>query len=103
MISELQPPLPDISKGFLKPCLNSYHQKMQLQNLHLWMLPEVFSICRVMYVKGFHSVFFPRFANRHISQYSVFRTQHRAETCGVSALEEVPVCLLITSLKYLNL
>lgn len=48
--------------------------------------------------------FFPRcFANRHIPQYSVFRTQLGAETCGVSALEEVPVCFLITSLKHLHL
>lgn len=46
--------------------------------------------------------FFPCFANIRSFQYSLCRTPHRAETCGVTALEEVPVSFLTSSLKNLN-
>lgn len=58
LISEPQATLPDISEAFyLKPCLNSHLQTMQLENLHLWMLTGVFSKCRILFVWGFQGGF----------------------------------------------
>lgn len=59
LISEPQATLPDISEAFyLKPCLNSHLQTMQPENLHLWMLIEVFSKCRMLFVLGFQGGFY---------------------------------------------